>query len=554
MASPFASKLETNYCPLDEEIREIQTLLVQPASRLQCLDDQLADLRKAIERLTKERDSLSNYVEAHKALISPARRLPLDIIQEIFVACIPTHRNCVMSAREAPVLLGRICSSWRTISLLTPRLWCCLHIAQPAGPFYGQPSFSRALEATKVAQRLETTKTWLGRSGHCPLSLSVASLADHSQDPETGSVIHPTTRHILQALIPFAARWQDIKLTVSSSVLDTLFGLTDHDVPMLKKLEIIQHPEVPLQHAQWELFGLLHGPNISSFNLHGISENYLAFPIQWDHLTTLSIVGDGWPGPSLMSSVAVEILSRCSRIRTCRFVLNDPPIDSDGEDVLGRHVESPSLHLLHLAGVASAIRYLLRRISFPELRDFGFVPFYGHTDSVTNTTFAPLLATSTRLESIHIPLNSLTKSTLLELLHRLPFSLTQLRITDGPETWVEPFIPVLDDETLAALTPSADNPAVACPSLQEFCIANCSRVSDAALLRFIQARMAVQPAASLKRVEIQFDREIQEDIRADIQPSLDAGLEVSTTYRQPEVWHYSPWQGLDDAPERPLFG
>ncbi|KAJ6526963.1 hypothetical protein DFH09DRAFT_1187235 [Mycena vulgaris] len=552
MVSPFASKLGTNYCPLDEEIREIQGLIFQSSSRLQRLDDQLADLQKAIERLTKERDSLSNYVEAHKSLISPARRLPLDIIQEIFVACIPTHRNCVMSAREAPVLLGRICSSWRTISLSTPRLWCRLHIAQPTPPFY-LSTFSRALEATKVAQRLETTKTWLGRSGHCPLSLSVASLADDNQDPETGSVIHPTTRLILRALIPFAARWQDIKLTVSSSVLDTLFGLTDHDVPILKKLEIIQHPEQPLHHVRWELFGLLHGPNISSFNLHGISENYLAFPIQWDHLTTLSIVGDGWPGPSLMSSVAVEILSKCSRVQTCRFVLNDAPINDDEEDVSG--VEQPSLHSLHLADVASAIRYLLRRISFPALHHFGFVAFHGDMESVTNNMFAPLLATSTRLESLRIPLDSFAKSTLIDLLHALPFSLKQLRLNGRSDPWAEPFSPVLDDETLAALTPSASNPSVACPSLRELSITNCTRaLSDAALLRFIQARMAVQPSASLKRVEIQFNREMEEDIQGDIQPFLDAGLEVSTTYKRREVWHYSPWQGLDDAPEGPLFG
>ncbi|KAJ6456394.1 hypothetical protein C8R45DRAFT_1034332 [Mycena sanguinolenta] len=36
------------------------------------------------------------------------------------MACMPTHRNCVMSAAEAPVILGRICSSWRAISIHRP--------------------------------------------------------------------------------------------------------------------------------------------------------------------------------------------------------------------------------------------------------------------------------------------------------------------------------------------------------------------------------------------------------------------------------------------------
>ncbi|KAF8138039.1 hypothetical protein K438DRAFT_1537299, partial [Mycena galopus ATCC 62051] len=123
MASPFAPRLGTNYCPTDEEVLDIADLLVEPTLRLKGIDDEIAKLQTAIDKLAEERDSLGAYVEAHQALISPARRLPLDIVQEIFIACLPTHRNCVMSASEAPVLLGRICSSWRTISLSTPRLW-----------------------------------------------------------------------------------------------------------------------------------------------------------------------------------------------------------------------------------------------------------------------------------------------------------------------------------------------------------------------------------------------------------------------------------------------
>ncbi|KAF8213683.1 hypothetical protein K438DRAFT_1550126, partial [Mycena galopus ATCC 62051] len=127
MASPFILRLGTNYCPTDEEVAEIKSHLVEPSLRLKELDDKIAELQKAIDKLAEERDGLGAYVGAHKALISPVRRLPLDIIQEIFIACLPTHRNCVMSASEAPILLGRICSSWRALSLSTPRLWASLH-------------------------------------------------------------------------------------------------------------------------------------------------------------------------------------------------------------------------------------------------------------------------------------------------------------------------------------------------------------------------------------------------------------------------------------------
>ncbi|KAJ7875676.1 hypothetical protein B0H13DRAFT_1006898 [Mycena leptocephala] len=100
MASPFAPQLGTNYCPTDDEVGEIKAFLIEPTLRLKRLDDEISDLQRAIDKLRAERESLGADVKAHRALISPVRRLPLDIIQEIFIACLPTHRNCVMSASE----------------------------------------------------------------------------------------------------------------------------------------------------------------------------------------------------------------------------------------------------------------------------------------------------------------------------------------------------------------------------------------------------------------------------------------------------------------------
>ncbi|KAJ6594537.1 hypothetical protein B0H19DRAFT_891096, partial [Mycena capillaripes] len=168
MSSPFASKLGTNHCPRDEELVQINDLLIEPCLRLKRLDDEIAIMQTAIDKLFEERDTLSSYVEAHRALASPLRRLPLDIIEEIFMACLPTHRNCAMTALEAPVILGRICSSWRSISLSTPRLWSRLHIVEPTSY-----SWNLGFYEAKVTQRLEVANAWLGRSGTCPLSLSL---------------------------------------------------------------------------------------------------------------------------------------------------------------------------------------------------------------------------------------------------------------------------------------------------------------------------------------------------------------------------------------------
>ncbi|KAJ7649165.1 hypothetical protein B0H17DRAFT_1022522, partial [Mycena rosella] len=273
MSSPFASKLGTNYCPRDDETAEIKTLLIEPTLRLQHLDGEITDLHKAIDKLTTQRAGLSAYVDAHKALISPARRLPLDIIQEIFVTCLPTDRNCAMSAVEAPILLGRICSAWRAISLLTPRLWAKLHIVEPLPH---SPSAVAFFEKSLV-QRIEAIKLWLGRSGQCPLSISINA---------TGYDSPASLNQILQALLPFASCWEHLNFTIPFPALATVSHLTEADVPMLHSVTISEHT---LGQVDWSSLGFLRGPKVHSFRLSANAFRLAELPLRWESLTDARI-------------------------------------------------------------------------------------------------------------------------------------------------------------------------------------------------------------------------------------------------------------------------
>ncbi|KAJ7603238.1 hypothetical protein DFH06DRAFT_954931, partial [Mycena polygramma] len=51
-----------------------------------------------------------------------------DVVEQIFLVCLPARHNAVMSPAEAPLLLGQICSAWGSIALAMPRLWASLHI------------------------------------------------------------------------------------------------------------------------------------------------------------------------------------------------------------------------------------------------------------------------------------------------------------------------------------------------------------------------------------------------------------------------------------------
>ncbi|KAJ7140790.1 hypothetical protein C8R44DRAFT_761888 [Mycena epipterygia] len=539
--SPFSSKLGTNYCPTDEEITEIQSLIVEPALRMQSLDDEIADLQKAIDKLAEERASLDAYVESHKALISPVRRLPLDVIQEILVACIPTHRNCVMSAREAPVLLGRICSSWRAISLSTPRIWASLHVVEPKRP---RDSTSTSFDE-KLAQRLETMKTWLGRSGECPLSISLLAISPRTS---TASPTSPDT--FLKALIPFALRWQYIHFTVPcESVLEPLLHLAATDVPMLQSVAL--YPRQRPHRLEWVRFGMLSGPQISSFSIPASSFSPIELPLRWNQLTVMEITGSPWNmGPS--SETILDTMSKCPLLRSCKLVIKDEATTAVSPDC--PIVECPFLHTLNLSClgvVASAFSFLLPRLSLPELRDFTLSGDLRSRNGVVEDSpaLATFLAASTQLEFLQIGTNAFSQSSLLQVIRGLPPTMQHLRLIDITIRDSRGSISSLDDDVLEALTPSPGLAGFSCPALQSLVIQSGLLISPAAVQWFITARMSVESRTPLKRVNIHFARNPDLDILPSIQPFIEAGLEVTIQHPPPQPSPFSPWIGLvGDAP------
>ncbi|KAJ7860345.1 hypothetical protein B0H13DRAFT_2073998 [Mycena leptocephala] len=527
MHSPFAPQLGTNYCPTDKEVLDIKTILVEPTLRLKGLDDEIANLRRAIDKLREQRDSIAAYVEGHQALISPARRLPLDVIQEIFIACLPTHRYCVMSASEAPVLLGRICSAWRAISLSTPRLWAKLHIVRPTRP---SDSSSEEPFEMKYTQRLETMKSWLGRSGDCALSISLDCGPSFMGVPHIPSLVQGSAL-FLQALIPFASRWREIDFKAQGpTLIEALSDLATSDVPLLQDMKIWEHPTEPVGLSSpsngWASVGILQSPRLRKFSLAAGDLCPTELPLQWSQLTSLSLEDLIWSSRiGLTSDRVLEILSRCPQLQTCHLAVFDD--ENVGNTVGGSIIECPLLNSMSLScrSILASTLPLFSRLSLSELQQFKLRAYSGSA-SQSMSSFSSFLAVSTRLERLDISTEPFSKASLMDLLRRLPQTIRRLDFTCGWATVGVQF--PFDDDILAALTPSHDVPSPCCPSLRELYIRQCVTVSDAALLRLIKARMTAESCSPLEHVEVRFSR-----------------LE----YPASGPSQFSPWLGLNDHPE-----
>ncbi|KAF8143334.1 hypothetical protein K438DRAFT_1876174, partial [Mycena galopus ATCC 62051] len=242
----------------------------------------------------------------------------------------------------------------------------------------------------------------------------------------------------------------------------------------------------------------------------------------------------------MTSDAAVHILSSCPCLQTCRLVVNDEA-PSAAEAHRGAILEFPSLRSLDIFSANSPVNRMggvFSRISLPELRHLSLRGF-AVDESRENLTYFPFLTISPRLENLVTDTNLFDESSLADLLRTLPPTLQQFQLACHNS-----LRHVVDDDALAALTPSADRP-FNCPILQELRITDGCSLSDEALLRFITARLAIQPT-TLRCVEIHFAREMQFDIRPDIQPFLDAGLQLDTRYYNSPTLRLSPWEGLED--------
>ncbi|KAF6763718.1 hypothetical protein DFP72DRAFT_873247 [Ephemerocybe angulata] len=208
MQSPFESILHTNHIPTEEQCKAIEDLLELPEKQLVELDSKIAEVDLHLRELQNKRDSLEGIanplrkaVEAHRAIISLARRLPDDVYQEIFPYCIPAGSYATPNPLEAPIVLTHVCRRWRHIAHSTPRLWSRLHM-DPLSIYYGNSE-----------ARSFPTREWIERAAAVPFSLSFYSTS--TDFPRVSAILELCQDLTLSEWI--APHWNNFAISFPSS-------------------------------------------------------------------------------------------------------------------------------------------------------------------------------------------------------------------------------------------------------------------------------------------------------------------------------------------------
>lgn len=373
-STSLRSKFRTNEPPSIQETAEVKRVFGIVSDRVQALENEIAFLLNKRDALEIESRKLEDFMDGHNRLLSPARKLLPEILQEIFFHCLPVAHNAVLDSREAPLLLGRICSQWRRIAYSTPRLWTSIHIfAHPISPTY--PSTS-----SREIARKEAISSWLSRSGILPLSISMYCNGITASSM-TGEPINSEIQPYLDVVISHAHRWRAIHFTLRYFDWLPFFSeFSSRHFPLLESLHIDGDfekdltPPSPVGFPPLKGDNILQGPLLRILSLPRYTLFTLILDLQWDRLTGLDLGGS-----NLFLGDITRALKLCPNLEFCsiaavpgphHLTLMGSPSSYDMSEITLAKLRA--LTVINRSGLDEASRQIFSSLSAPSLRHLSY--------------------------------------------------------------------------------------------------------------------------------------------------------------------------------------
>ncbi|KIM77201.1 hypothetical protein PILCRDRAFT_12204 [Piloderma croceum F 1598] len=251
--SPTPHLHRTIQMPNASEASILQKALRHANSDLHELHGDIAHIQAILDKLRLKRKSLRKFTIEHDAFLAPIRRLPAEILIEIFMLCM-NYNMSSFSPNCSPSLFGQVCRGWRQVALSTQKLWSSVTVT------HYRPSSTKA-------------KLWISRASSVPLTICLASV-----HPESGRVgkIQP----VIAVLVQHCDRWRHLDLYLDDSMLPCLSSIKHH-LPWLESIRI----ERPTRPRELDVFEV--APRLRSF-CSGPHVYFTGLKLPWHQLTDLN--------------------------------------------------------------------------------------------------------------------------------------------------------------------------------------------------------------------------------------------------------------------------
>ena len=214
----------------------------------------IREIDEEIDALQARRHALVMACDISGAIMAPIRKLPVELLAEIIIKCIPplptkSRRSRSMSRSEAQVypedvgeLLGTVCRAWRTIINDEPRIWSTVIL-------------------DKEIQAPEDINQLLKKSKSHPLDIFLEPCFWFSiADQENYDVVFKMLHSQLWWTRTFIADMRSFPRAVSGGIFPQGFSV---NALMMQTFSHIRNSNPPVKHD----LGTFHGPRLRSIIL-----------------------------------------------------------------------------------------------------------------------------------------------------------------------------------------------------------------------------------------------------------------------------------------------
>ncbi|KAG1747853.1 uncharacterized protein EDB91DRAFT_1345052 [Suillus paluster] len=192
-------------------VTEHQQQLDAVLHEISVLETVMDSTKNLHQQLVEKKDKITQSMNLHKKRVSTFRRLPIELLCQIFVHCLPESNHLSPASNLAPMLLTRICRRWREVAVGIPNLWSSLRLE------VGRRDWQRKALCYDL---------WLKRSRGTPLSLALQCYGNNSTK----------LRSLLQ---PYSSQISSFSIYFIYDVDKPQLVLTD--LPKLQELTVVTH-------------------------------------------------------------------------------------------------------------------------------------------------------------------------------------------------------------------------------------------------------------------------------------------------------------------------
>ncbi|KAK0446989.1 uncharacterized protein EV420DRAFT_1569285 [Desarmillaria tabescens] len=338
-SSRFEELSSCNDAPLDSEHTALETVVREGEANLSSLPRRIAAARETLQILLKEQTRTVKRITDAKVLLNPVRRLPADVLIDIFTECLLEDMDS-LDAKSALWVLSQVCAFWRQTALASTALWAHIHL-----------KMDLYMNHTKCVFRFGTV---LHRTGMHPLKVNIKGRQDFSQHP------------VFAMILPTSVRWIFLKVIAPLRCF-RLFNSISHQLPLLEILSI----NVPSAHrsdmkleSNFVVHGFCETPRLRELRLtQRLSSDMSFFPrlfaLPLETISRLELV-----------STVPDVVSLLQSNRAKHLITFFIDLVNSERRALSQQIEIPVIRHARLQNLAltNSATELLTRLHLPALQ------------------------------------------------------------------------------------------------------------------------------------------------------------------------------------------